>query len=146
MVRVIGFVFGIALLGLVVPSTGCSRDRDKNCREAEPCTKYGRCSKTTEFGAMACAATSDEQCAKSTVKCKEFGQCAAGPKGECIAKTEAHCRKSDKCRIEGLCSLKDTYCIAMRRSDCRKSENCRLPGRNACTLGDGSCYNRHMRD
>ena len=55
----------------------------------------------------------------------------------CAPQSEADCRNSHVCRIEGRCSLVDGQCAADSRQDCVSSEICGYDGR--CSARRGIC-------
>jgi hypothetical protein len=129
----------------VVFIPGCKNtSKDVACRQNKACMEYGRCFSSGPYGQQACVAKTKEDCAASTIRCGDFGQCGLGPAGECVAISHPDCRKSVNCKKEGLCSRKGIACIATRAEDCRHSDNCKTL--HQCYLGAEGCYNQFQRN
>lgn len=87
-----------------------------------------------------CLATSADDCARSA-ECATRGLCALGAgehRGSCVA-SDAGCRATVECRRSGFCTARGPVCRAGTLEDCRRSERCKGPG--TCTLGEGGiCF------
>ena len=66
-----------------------------------------------------------------------------GPKNTCISPAKRDCRRTDACKFDGLCSLRDGECIAASDADCKQSEACRA---GSCTARAGACWSRGRTD
>ena len=57
--------------------------------------------------------------------------------GKCAAAKAEDCRQSNRCKLEGSCSLKDGACIAASSGDCAGSSVCTKAKR--CIASGGQC-------
>jgi hypothetical protein len=47
----------------------------------------------------------------------------------CVAMKPEHCRKSDDCKNDGMCTVEDGRCVAKSEADCRAAKICADEGR-----------------
>jgi hypothetical protein len=96
----------------------------ERCASGHPCRNLGLC----DFNGRHCAATSDADCAKSSI-CDLHDQCVA--RGGRCRKPEGFCQKAQDCADFGRCSVDEATdrCVLRRDADCRKSDACRKDGR-----------------
>lgn len=80
-------------------------------------------------------AVADDPCRRSEA-CKEDGECSLRDE-ECVATSDADCRASEWCEKAGYCTLRDDGCFAVTDDDCKASGACKLLGK--CTVRRGSC-------
>ncbi len=107
-----------------------------DCSTSTDCTEKGRC------------ALLNGQCVPCNqgADCAEKGLCSQNPLNNsvqaCIAGTNAECKTSRVCRLEGKCSALRGVCVANTNPECQNSEECKLLGYcTACTL-DSQCTAR----
>jgi len=90
-------------------------------------------------GTKMCVAVSEADC-RASHGCKVNGMCTFEGQA-CIGKTDEDCRKSERCKSEGLCAFNGegaTNCMPKTDADCAQSEVCEKYGR--CKIGlDGYC-------
>jgi len=69
--------------------------------------------------------------------CDHSGKCT--PRGDqCVATSDADCKRSHLCKISGNCTLRDGQCVAGSDQDCRgATTDCHIEGR--CTAHKGGC-------
>lgn len=60
------------------------------------------------------------------------------------APTDAECKKTEKCRTEGLCSAQGGACAAASDADCAQSDACKKSGE--CVGYTGKCMTRSAAD
>jgi hypothetical protein len=60
------------------------------------------------------------------------------------APTDAECKKTEKCRTEGLCSAQGGACAAASNTDCAQSDACKKGGE--CVGYAGKCMTRSAAD
>ncbi len=90
-------------------------------------------------GSKMCVAVSEADC-RASHGCKVNGMCTFEGQA-CVGKTDEDCRKSERCKAEGLCAFNGegaTNCKPKTDADCAQSDVCKTYKR--CKIGiDGYC-------
>jgi len=145
----------------------CVATSDADCGRSGECKMHGGCKAVRGQ----CRVGSDDDCRRSSVECKDLGQCVkdssgqcsaandascrvaqrcksegwcAEMRGRCVAGSNGRCRRSDACKKEGRCATKDRACVAASHGHCRRSDACRREGR--CAVKKGVCVAASSRD
>ena len=114
---------------------------DAHCRSSSICKWFGKCTRLMDVGptpgVAGCAVGSDVDC-KMSQQCKLLGRCKAidlgtrWPSCRVAATTEAQCRKTLACKLEGECVLHKGLCVVDKDKDCKATPNCKKYG--ACSV------------
>jgi hypothetical protein len=148
---------------------GCKARSTRMCAQSELCTISGRCAlyKGECVASMlsckhsiacellgACYMESDRciirdqvDCERS-LACKDLGYCkfqegSDNQRNSCLkTKPTINCQK--KCRLNGLCAIKNQRCVALSNKSCRTSEACKKYGR--CSLSKQGCIVKRNQD
>lgn len=104
---------------------------DADCRAANACRDRGECSarKTRRMG-LDKVGEKAGQLAESTTE-------YVGAASQCVPGSDADCRASHVCRIEGKCVVSREVCVAFNDRDCAASQICKDEGR--CAAKEGRC-------
>jgi hypothetical protein len=60
-----------------------------------------------------------------TCQCKTLGWCSRIVGTKCGAETDAQCKQSTVCDLNGKCTAKNGRCVATKLEDCKASRACR---------------------
>lgn len=128
---------------LCVQSEQCRREGACTYSEGKCVIKsFSDCSTSTDCLNKGRCALLDGKCVACNQgkECAEKGLCSQNPIRNsvqaCIAGTNAECKTSRVCRIEGKCTALRGVCVANTNPECQNSEECKLLGNcTACTLG-----------